>query len=233
MNDRPSPRLERRQSIRITPKGTVILSSGGHIQRGRIANLGRRGMLVATTVTLPNRLLGRAVELQLRLDGQAAAWIRASGKILRIVSDGVAIHFENIPGSLERAIDELSMAVRAHTRVLSAVLVDADPDRRTAIAEGFRAAGCRIVETSTPLEAIVRLGESSFEPDLIAIADSAPPGVADDLRRFVERNHPRAKLVTIGDELDEPTGSRHWISSADPGADLKARVGMILGRPVR
>lgn len=177
MNDRPSPRLERRQSIRITPKGTVILSSGDHIQRGRIANLSRGGMLVATTVTPPNRLLGRAVGLQLRLDGQTAAWMPASGKILRIVSDGVAILFEKIPASLERAINELSIAARAHTRMLSAALVDTDPDRRTAMAEGFRAAGCRV--------------------DLIAIADPAPPGVADDLRRFVERNHPRAKLVTI------------------------------------
>lgn len=231
MSERTRGRLDRRQHIRIQPKGTVSLISGEHTRLGRIANLCQGGLLVATTAPAPDELLGRAVEMELRLDGQLAEWMQASGRILRVTSDGIAIHFEQMSASLARMIDEVSTASRASLRILSAVLVDAEPDRRSAMAEAFRAAGCRVDEASTPLEAIVRLGESSFEPDLIVIADSDPPAVADDLRRFVERHHPDAKLVTIGDALAEPAGGVHWLSSADPALDLESRVRQILGRP--
>jgi len=230
MSDLPGGRQDRRQHIRIAPKGTVSLTSGDHSMRGRIANLCQGGMLVATAVTAPSKLLARSVEMELRLDGHGAEWMRASGRILRIAPDAIAIRFDGVSPPLTSMIEEMSTASRAHLRTLSAVLIDADPSRRPAMAEGFRAAGCRVVETATPLEAIVRLGESSFEPDLIVIADSAPAAMADDLRRFVERNHPRAKLVTIGDEFIEPVGSTYWLSAAAPATDLEARICQILGR---
>jgi hypothetical protein len=90
-----------------------------------------------------------------------------------------------------------------------------------------------VIDVSTPLEAIVRLGEAPFEPDLIAIADSLPGQISDDLREFVEREHPRAKLVTIGDEVDDPTGLVHWLSSRNPNSDLVTRVRHVLSRPKR
>jgi hypothetical protein len=232
MSDLPGARQDRRQHLRIAPKGTVSLTSGGHTMRGRIGNLCQGGMLVATAVTAPSKLLARTVQMELRLDGQGAEWMRASGRILRIVPHAIAIRFEDMSPTLANMIEEMSTASRAHRRTLSAILIDADPSRRSAMAESFRAAGCRVIEASTSLEAIVRLGESSFEPDLIAIADSAPAALADDLRRFVERNHPRAKLVTIGDGLVEPVGSTFWLSSADPAADLETRICQILGRPL-
>jgi CheY-like chemotaxis protein len=231
MSERTGRRPDRRQHIRIAPKGTVSLVSGAHTRLGRIANLCQGGLLVATTAPAPDELLGSAVEVELRLDGQRAEWMQASGRILRITSDEIAIRLEGLSAALVRTIDEMSTASRASLRTLSAVLVDADPGRRSAMVEAFRVAGCRVVEASTPLEAIVRLGESSFEPDLIVIADSDPPAVADDLRRFVERNHPGAKLVTIGDALIDPAEGGRWLSSADPGRDLEARIRQILGGP--
>jgi hypothetical protein len=231
MSDLQGGRRDRRQHTRIAPKGTVSLTSGDHTMRGRIANLSPGGMLVSTAVTAPSKLLARAVEMELRLDGHGAEWMQASGRILRIASDAIAIRFDGVSPLLTSVIEEMSTASRAHLRTLSAILIDADPPRRSAMAEGFRAAGCRVVETSTPLEAVVRLGESSFEPDLIVIADSAPGDLAEDLRRFVERNHPRAKLVTIGDGLVEPVGSTYWLSATGPAADLEARICQILGRP--
>lgn len=217
--------------MRIAPKGTVSLASGQHTLRGRIANLGKGGMLVATSIGAPNKLLARRAELEIRLDGHWAEWTQASGQIVRIQPNGIAIRFEGISPPLAQLIELMSAASRAHLRALLVVLIDADPGRRSAIAEGFRTAGCTVVETATPLEAVVRLGEASFEPDLIAIADSTPAAMADDLRHFAERNHPRAKLVTIGHGLVEPVGSPFWLSSADPGADLEVRIGELLGRP--
>jgi len=77
----------------------------------------------------------------------------------------------------------------------------------------------------------VRLGESSFEPDVIAIADSDPSAAADQMRGFVERNHPHAKLVAIGDSELGPDGIAHWLSSADPDSDLPDRIREVLVRP--
>lgn len=233
MTDTQGGRPERPRNVRSSPKGTVILRVGEYAQRGRIANLGRDGLLAMTPVTVPEKHLGRNVEIDLRLDDQLSEWLRISGNILRIGATSVEISFEDVPAPFVRLFDEIATASHAHLRILSVVLVDSTSERRASIAEGFRSAGCSVVEVSTPLEAIVRLGESSFEPDLIAIADSSPSSTSHDLRRFVEREHPRAKLVTIGDDLVEPIGLVHWLSSMDPGSDLVARVRQVLTRPPR
>jgi hypothetical protein len=98
------------------------------------------------------------------------------------------------------------------------------------MAEAFRATGCAVVDVSTPLEAIVRLGEFHFEPDIIAIADSLPETIAGELRAFTNVEHPRAKLITIGDDVIEPAGLAHWLSSDDPDDDLAKRVRELLLR---
>lgn len=230
MNEQTGVRPERRRHIRIAPKGAVIVQAAGHAQRGRIANLSEGGMFVATSVTAPDRLLARAAEIEIRLDGMSAEWLHATGRIVRIGADGFAVAFDSLPAALIRLIDEMSTASRARLRVISVVLIDVDPERRAAMADGFRATGCFVIEASTPLEALVRLGESSFEPDLIAVADSIPSTVASELRSFIDREHPRAKLVTISDDVAEPAGAGHWLSSVDPGSDLPNRVREVLGR---
>lgn len=48
---------------------------------------------------------------------------------------------------------------------------------------------------------------------------------------FVERNHPNAKLVAIGDSLLRPDGIAHWLSSAGPASDLPDRIREVLVRP--
>jgi hypothetical protein len=202
MNETTGTRPERRRFPRIAPKGTLLAHATGHAQRGRIANLGSGGAFVLTRVTLPAKLLGAAIGFEIRLDSGRAAWLRGGGHVTRIVSDGFAIQFDAAIAPIQRMVDEQTRAASANARTLSVVLVDADAGRRAAIAAGFRATGCAVVEAATPLEAIVRLGESSFEPDMIAIARAA--GI-DEMRTFVEREHPRARLVML-DDLLEPDG---------------------------
>jgi len=225
------PIQERRTSPRIRPKGTLVLLVGEHVHHGRIANLGKGGALIQTKGTAPEQIIGRAAAIEIRLDGGLREWVRVLGKVNRITADSVAIAFDGIPDDLAHLIDESASASHANARVLSVVLLDGTATRRTVMAEVFRAAGCRVLEVTTPLEAIVRLGESHFEPDLIAVADSLPASTSDELRRFVEREHPRAKLVTIGDDAVEPEGIAHWLSSADPDSDLAARVRRVILRP--
>lgn len=231
MTHRTSPSVERRRHVRIEPKGSVTLIVGDHAQQGRLVNLGHGGLFAATTVGVPQRLLSRTVQIELRLDGRLAQWQRVSGRVTRIGPPGIAIAFDTTPAALVRVIDEMSTASHARFRVMSVVLVDSELRRRSILAAAFRSVGCAVIESSTPLEAIFRLGESSFEPDLIAIADSIPGTVADELRDFIDRDHPDVKLVTIGDDLVEPSGVELWLSSADPAADLAARVRELLARP--
>lgn len=224
---------ERRKHVRIAPKGTVILETIGHAQRGRLANVSEGGMLVVMHASAADRVLGRDVSFDLRLDGQHARWLHGSGRIVRVGGEGTAVAFDSPPPTLIRMIDEMSRNSRASVRTLSVMLIDADNERRTSMALAFRNAGCRVIEGATSLEAIVRLGESAFEPDLIAIGDSVQPAVAAELRLFVEREHPDAKLVTIGDDVVEPTGIAHWLSSSNPADDLPERIRTLLFRPRR
>jgi hypothetical protein len=212
----------------VSPKGTVILRADKYVIRGRIANLSRNGLAAIIRATVPERLLGSAVALSLRFDGRDSSWIEASGRVLRIGAGTIAISLVVTPPAFARIIEETISASHHRDRVLAIVLVDAMARRRNTMAEGFRAAGCAVVAVATPLEAIVRLGESHFEPDLIAIADSSPTAISDELRRFVDVEHPRAKLVTIGDATSAPTGLAHWLSAENPGRDLEARIRKIL-----
>ena len=230
MHGSTSDRADRRDGARIAPKGSVLLQVAGETRRGRIGNIGVAGMLVSD-VTVPSSWAGRSVDFEIRFDAARAEWLRGKGRILRVDAVGLAVAFET-PSSAEllRALGELTTASHAHDRVMSVVLIDADPQRRSSIATGFRATGCAVEEAATPLEAIVRLGATNFEPDVIVVADSLPSTAADEMRAFVGRYHPDALLVTVGDELLAPGGMVHWLSSADPKADLAARVREILVR---
>ena len=223
---------DRRRHPRIEPKGAVAIHALGNAHRGRLANISVGGLYVATDAPLPEGLLGHVVELELRFDGALAAWQRLTGRISRIAHDGAAIVFAAPTApALLLVLDGLTTASHASARVISVVLIDADPPRRAAIAAGFRAAGCRVLEVATQLEAIVRLGESHFEPDIVAVANTQPVTASDQMRAFVEAYHPSSMLVTIGPELLDPAGLANWLSETTATADLPARIRELLFTP--
>ncbi len=229
MNETTRAPPERRRHARIIAKGAVTLHTAGPALHGRIANVGLGGMFVQTVPRVLG-LLRRPVDLEMRLDVGHAEWLPATGEIVRIDEHGVAIAFDTPPAALLRMLDQLGTAARASARVLSVILIDAGDARRSAMAAGFRAAGCNVIEAATPLEAIVRLGETMFEPDVIAVAESQTSAAAE-MRAFIEREHPATKLVTIGDELFAPDGIAHWLSSTASYLDLPGRVREVLVRP--
>jgi hypothetical protein len=221
---------ERRKHERIATKGTLVALGHEQNQRGRIANISLGGVYIVTKVAMPDRMLARLIDFEMRLDAGNATWLRSTGRVVRLRPNGVAIAFDNLTGPLRRVIEDITSSAHARARILMVVLVDADQERRGAMAAGFRTAGCHVLEASQPLEAIVRLGESSFEPDVVAIADTNPANEANDMRRFVEAYHPTARLITIGDELLQPDGLAHWVSSNNPSDDLAARLrGALVG----
>jgi CheY-like chemotaxis protein len=220
---------ERRKHARIALKGTAILLAGEHAVRARLVNLSEGGFLATTLVTAPLRLLGRPVDIELRLDDPASEWNRLEGKIARIGNGSVAIHLDATP-ALARLVDGVTAASRARVRVISVILIDENAARRKLLAEAFQIVGCRLIEAATSLEAIVRLGESSFEPDVIAVADSIPAASANEMREFIGRNHPHVKLVSITDVID-PGVNIFQLTPEDLRGDLAVAIRRVLGRP--
>ncbi len=226
-------RLERRKGVRSSPKGTVSIRCHDYDVRGRLANVSRGGLSALTLVTPPVRVVGRTVDIELRFDTQQSAWVQMSGRILRIGPTSIALAFNSVPDGFVELVDDTLTASLNRERLMSILLVDATLDRRLRLAEAFRSAGCAVLDVSTPLEAIVRLGEYHFEPDIVAIADSLPSTISGELRAFVAQAHPRAKQVTIGDQVLEPDGLAHWLSALDPGDDLARRIRRVLTAPRR
>ena len=130
MNERPGERPERRRHVRIAAKGTLLFRAGNHEQSCRIANLSESGAYVLTNVSAPDRMLGRNVALELRLDAASAEWLRATGRIIRKDPEGVAIVFDLLAAPLLRIIDALTTASLARARIIVVVLIDADPHRQ-------------------------------------------------------------------------------------------------------
>jgi CheY-like chemotaxis protein len=221
-------RTERRKHARVALKGTAILLAGEHAVRARLVNLSKGGFLASTLVTAPSRLLGQSVDIELRLDDPLSQWNRIEGKIVRIENHGVAICL-NATSALVRLVDEMTAASRTRERVISVILIDEDATRRKLLAEGFRIVGCSLIEAATSLEAIVRLGESSFEPDVIAVADSIPTATADQMREFVGRNHRHVKLVSITDVID-PSVDIFQLTPEDLSGNLTGAIRRVLGR---
>jgi hypothetical protein len=191
---------ERRQHQRIAPKGAVTLRSGEFTANGRLANISKSGVLVAMRVDDANELLANQASIEIRLDTGIAEWLTATGRITRIDDEGVAVTFDAPQSKLLAMIDKAVGASDASTRLLTVVLIDRDSSRRAKMSADLRLRGCTVFEVGSPLEAIVRLGELSFEPNVIAIADSFPAEDARAMRDFVGRRHPGAQLVTIIDD---------------------------------
>jgi len=221
---------ERRKHARIALKGTAIVLAGEHAVRARLVNLSAGGFLGSTLVTPPELLLGRSVDIELRLDDRLSQWNRLEGKIVRIADDRVAICFTATP-ALVHLVDGMTAASRARDRVISVILIDEDATRRKLLAEGFRVVGCSLIEAATSLEAIVRLCESSFEPDVIAVADSIPGASANQMREFVGRHHPHVKLVSITDVID-PAINIFQLTPEDLRGNLTGAIRRLLGRPL-
>jgi hypothetical protein len=219
---------ERRKHPRIELKGTAILLAGEYAVRGRLINLSVGGFLASTLVTPPEPLLGRPLDIELRLDDRLAEWIRLEGEIVRIANDRVAIRFHGTP-ALARLVEGMTSASRARDRVIAVILIDEDATRRQLLADGFRMVGCSLIEAATSLEAIVRLGESSFEPDVIAVADSIPAATANEMREFVGRHHPHVKLVSITDVID-PRVDIFQLTPDDLRGNLAHAIRRLLGR---
>jgi hypothetical protein len=190
-------REDRRRDVRVVASGSVVVR-GRSASKGRIVDLSTGGVCIEIADQEPAPAIADVVALELRLDRAESRWLTFHGRVLRIAGARVAIAFMEAPIAfgdvMSRAIASAIEAV-ATTHVL---LVDADLERRAAFAALMRRADCRVAEASTPLEAIAHLGGSAIETWVIAIADTRPPSVANELRRFLSGEYPQLEVVSLG-----------------------------------
>lgn len=224
-----NPPLERRRHARILLKGTAIVLVAEHAVRCRIANLSEGGFLGSTLVTAPARLLGRTADIELRLDDPEAKWMRVEARIARITAEHIALTFSQPRPALIRLVESMITASRVRHRRLVVVLIDTTADARHRMAEAFREVGCEVIEAASALEAVVRLGELAFEPDLIAVGESVPAAAALELRDFVRRDHASVKLVSLTDS-EQVIDAAEWLLSTVPDENLVTRIRDVLAR---
>jgi len=221
---------ERRRTMRVRSKGSVRVRHRACLSRGRIVDLGVAGINVrAELPTWPALRVGEPVHIDIKLDARSQEF-SLSGHVLRTpaASSELAIGFDAIPRNLEDCVRDELLAAAKHDAVPHMILVDRATERRGKFANAFRDAGCCVTAVSTPLEAIAQLGHLQFEPGIIAIADSVPESIAEDLRELLSEQHPEAHMVAIGSSNRRRDQTASWLRTGGTPDDLRLRVGRVI-----
>jgi hypothetical protein len=199
--------------------------------RGRVVDLAVGGVRVSADIPLELVCrIGALVQVELTPDAGASKQFALRGRMLRVDprTRHIAIGFELVSGDFAEFVRDELVAAVTHDSTPHMLLVDTCDKRRTAVADAFRKAGCDVTEASTPLEAIAHLGGSRFEPGLIAIADTMPEAIAEELRDFVLVEHPEAHMVVIGRLAAHRGSAASWLCSTNSFHDLETRVHRVI-----
>ncbi|HET7503594.1 MAG TPA: PilZ domain-containing protein [Kofleriaceae bacterium] len=224
-------RHELRSAMRVRSKASICIHGGSRTIRGRVVDLAVGGVCVRADLPFGLIcLIGRLVHVDLRPDTRASKQFVLTGRVLRVSppTGNIAIKFDAVPEGFEDFVQDELLAAVQHDSLPRMILVDTRGPRRNTIANAFRAAGCDVTEASTPLEAIAHLGGSRFEPGLIAIADTVPESVAEELREFVLVEHPGAHMVAIGRSAAHRGRAESWLCSTNARGDLQTRVSRVI-----
>ncbi|KAB2889584.1 MAG: hypothetical protein F9K40_19725 [Kofleriaceae bacterium] len=189
-------RLERRHDARVDARGSVILR-GDTPERGRVVDISSGGICIRLAGLVAPGREGEHVVLDVHLDGERHRWLRVRGRIERLGPGGtLGIAFAGPPGELEECVQDELVALLERTEHVHVLLVDPDPIRRVVTAAQLRRAGRRVTEVSSPLEAIQRLAETSGRPTIVAVADTLPASIADELRTYLSAEGDVAVIST-------------------------------------
>jgi len=221
---------ERRRAMRVRSKGSIHIHHGARLIRGRILDLCAGG--ISVRAELPLELAsheGEPVRIDIKLDACSKEFSLA-GHVVRsqAVTKEIAIQFDDVASDFVDCVQDELLAATEHDSLPRMILVDNVARRRGVFANAFRRAGCCVTEVSTPLEAIAWLGQSRFEPGVIAVADSVPESIAVDLREYLCEQFPETHMVAIGGSRGRRHRSASWLSWADTREDLRLRVGRVL-----
>jgi CheY-like chemotaxis protein len=222
---------ELRRMMRVRSKGSIQIWRGKRSIRGRVVDLAVGGVSMrADGATGLGRLAGKHVSVELRLDASSTMLFALQGRVVRASAANrmLAIELCDVTRAFDDCVRHELLAGLEYDAMPHVVIVDVASPRRHSIARAFRDGGCEVSEVSTPWEAIARLGRGQFEPGIIAIADTVPESVAEELREFLRDEHPHAHMVAIGPSARDRDPASSWISGRDPAGDVAIRVGRVI-----
>jgi len=186
---------DRRRSARVAASGHVLIH-GEEGSRGRIVDVSASGVRLRLAERSRRHWRGVHVELELRIDGATGGWWKLTGRIVRVDPGRVVVvAFDHLPTGFEDGIQVELVAALEGDAMPHVLLVDSLTWRRTQTAALLRATGRRVSEAATPLDAISHLGEARAR--VVAIADTVPSGIADELRAYVRTEHADLQLVRM------------------------------------
>jgi len=191
---------ERRHSGRVDASGTAIVH-GTAALHGRILDLAIGGISLLVEGRVSPLPVGHRVRVSVRLDG-VGHWFHLGGAVARIDACGLttvlAIALFAVPQDFEDLVQNELVSVLECACEPQILLVDAARERRDLVAAEFRAAGCRVIEVSSALEAIAEIDQSRLHLWAVVIADTEIAARADDLRTYLREAYPRVPLVVVG-----------------------------------
>ena len=181
--------MEKRHDARVHARGSVFVHTHRG-ERGRIIDLSAGGVRLALARRNLIHCIGGRVAIELRLDGAREGWVHLNGQIRRVAADGtVSVAFFQLPTDFEDLIQDQLVSELECTLLPHALVVDPATERRQTTARQLRADGWYVTESSSPLEAIDHLGESSSHPSMVIVAPTSPSSIGHDLRRYLAREH--------------------------------------------
>lgn len=202
--------VDRRQDVRVVANGSVIVY-GRSTVRGRLSNVSSSGMRVRLAETEPRHERGESVRVELHLDRAGATWLQFRGEVMRATERDVAIAFAAVPLNFADVVKDALVSALEGAALAHVLLVDEKTERRTPFAALLRRAGCRVAETSTPLEAIAHLGASAIHSWVVAIADTEPESTANALRGFLADSDVPMDVRVLSEQ--SPTSALAWFTT--------------------
>lgn len=198
---------ERRRYLRADTELGARIHAAGAVVRGKSVDLSRGGVRIRRLDDQgPCPAVGTAALIELELG--PGGWIAQDGRVIRCDFSDLAICFDAVAESVARMIDDEVRSAIASVSRPRMLVVDPSADRRHAIAEKLRAAGCDPYEASTPLEAIDLIERPSNHIAGVAVAEHLTQTDGDELCDFVAETNPGIKLALIADALEPDSGVR-------------------------
>lgn len=179
---------ERRRAARVSPRGTAILHGELLTVTASIINIGDGGIYVQADY-LPDLAPWVDADVTVEIQVQNRRWVTVAGRVARVDSNlgALAVKFEQTPPEFRELVTMEVLADVERDLVPFILLVDAAAGRRMSIADAFRSANNHVVEAATPFDAMMRLCESEYAPEIIAIADTISEDIAAELRELIMR----------------------------------------------
>lgn len=215
---------ERREDVRVAAAGSAIVY-GRRTVRGRLVDMSAGGLrLRVEAPVLPFSIrvhaapvgpalyeVGERVDLELHLDRAGSRWLQFHGAVVRADEHEVAVALTSVPLEFADVVKDALVTQLEGLDFAHVLLVDGNLQRRQPFAALLRHVGCRVVEVSTPLEAIAHLGHAAVHRWTISIAETDPPRIAAELHHhLVDSNAPVDVRIL---DTASPTSALSWFTT--------------------